>query len=527
MKETSIFRKVLRSNLRIMLIPIILIMLIIASYMSIKYRNDLINETRTDMYDYIENVNIEVEKAVSISENIARFPLIFKGLNADYKSYYDVFVFLDETKDFLDNITYAFGESSLMICFANDDLFEGKYFISAKNVANYDEIFNHFKISKKNLIWDYTIHINNKGQQYFEFYEYMPINYGSFIIGRVYLPKHKDGIKDSIQVVKSGEDYPGVRTDIRERINVYFDVVSEVDYGQIFRRYIQIALSMLITTTLLVILLFYTTRKTTDRVTGDIDKFIKQLDVENIAKGNLDLEVRSGEATELSIIKETISGLLGQIKKITDSNHKTELEKKTLEFELLQSQIDPHTMYNSLSAIRLSAFKRKDDELVEFVDNMVSYYRKVLNKGKTLCTLSDELDMIKKYVTINEMSHYKKYNLSIDCDKGLMNAEILHLLLQPFVENAIIHGLVGSKSDCKINIRCIEDNGYLEIKITDNGRGMNKETLKNINNLDMFESGYGVKNAYMRLKLYYGDRSSVHFESVQNEGTTVTIKFSL
>lgn len=521
MKDVSIFKKVLMSNIKIVMIPIIIIMFLVGYIICGSVKNGIVNEAKNVVYNYGESIDAEIEKVVSVCENTARYPLIFNGLNSKFEDYYSAFMFLDEAKIFLDNLTYELGNSNITICFKNDTLFEGKYFSSHTSIKEYDKIYNEFTSLNTNVIWDEEIFIDEYGKKYFIFYEHMPLNSGCFIKGQVYLPP----TPERVSVVTADENLG--HTDISTNINPYFDIVGNIDYSLIYIRYFQIYTFLLLLTILIVVVLFYTTQKTTNRVTRDINEFIGHLDAKNIVNGDIDLEVKSGETTELSIIKGTISQLLEQISEITTQNHKTELEKKTLEFELLQSQIDPHTMYNSLSAIRLGAFKRHDDEMVDFVDTMTSYYRKVLNKGKNICSLSEELDLVSKYVKINELSHYKKYNLQIEAPDELMQANILHLILQPFAENAIKHGLGGSKSDCFIKVRCFDDNGIMNIIISDNGRGIDQETLNKLNNLENTEVGYGVRNAFMRLKLYYGNNSSVTFRSERNKGTEVTLKYPI
>lgn len=521
MKDISIFKKVLMGNIKIVMIPIIIIMFLVGYIICGSIKNEIVNEAKSVVYSYVESVNSEIEKVVSVCENTARYPLIFNGLNAEYTDHYSALIFLDEAKIFLDNLTYELGNSDITICFKNDTLYEGKYFSSHTSIKDYDQIYAEFDGTGTNVLWDDEIFIDEYGKKYFVFYEHMPLNNGCFIKGQVYLPQAPERVS-----VVQAVDKPN-HADITANINPYFDVMGNINYSLIYSRYFQIYSLLLFLTILIVVVLFFTTQKTTNRVTRDINEFIGHLDAENIANGNLDLEVKSGEATELSIIKGTISQLLEQINEMTNQKHNTELEKKTLEFELLQSQIDPHTMYNSLSAIRLGAFKRHDDEMVDFVDTMTSYYRKVLNKGKNICPLSEELDLVSKYIKINELSHYKKYNLEIDAPDELMNADILHLLLQPFAENAIKHGLGGSKTDCIIKIKCFDDNGIMNISISDNGRGMDNDTLEMLNNLENNEIGYGVRNAFMRLKLFYGDKSTVTFRSERGKGTEVTLRYPI
>ena len=138
--------------------------------------------------------------------------------------------------------------------------------------------------------------------EYFQFYQGMPLNSGCFIIGKVYIPEPEE----DICVVRSGSEHSGTRVSI----NSYFDAVGTISHGRFLSINIQVYSVLVIITALILLLLYYTTQKTTDKVTRDINGFIGRLNASSIANEDLDLEIKSGEATELSIIKETISRLL-------------------------------------------------------------------------------------------------------------------------------------------------------------------------------------------------------------------------
>jgi two-component system sensor histidine kinase YesM len=196
-----------------------------------------------------------------------------------------------------------------------------------------------------------------------------------------------------------------------------------------------------------------------------------------------------------------------------------------MEFSLLQKQLDPHTLYNSLSAIKYNAFIRKDADTIDIVNNMTDYYRSVLNKGNDFINLRDELVAMEKYVAINEVSRDIKYTLETSMSKELYDCTIIHFLLLPFVENSIIHGFDGTEDECRIKIDCKKVADFIVIKISDNGFGMTKEQVSKLNNLENYDESYGIKNSYRRMKLIYGDDSQILYESELNKGTTVTLKF--
>ena len=256
----------------------------------------------------------------------------------------------------------------------------------------------------------------------------------------------------------------------------------------------------------------------TSKTSYDIIEFIDKLDADEILDSGMNLMVTQTEAKELAIIKKTILNLCDNIKNI-------ENKKKNVEIELVQSKINPHTMYNSLSAIRLKAFETKQQEIINIVDTMAEYYRMVLNRGQNITLLCDEIAMLEKYVAVNELSNYIKYGFKVELPAEIRNCRIPHLILLPFIENAVNHGLPGMTSGGKISVSCKRDGEFLEIIITDNGVGIKPEMLEKLHDLENYDLGYGIKNVYQRLNLIYGSESTIEFESAYREGTRVTVRF--
>lgn len=194
--------------------------------------------------------------------------------------------------------------------------------------------------------------------------------------------------------------------------------------------------------------------------------------------------------------------------------------------DLLRSQLDPHTLYNSLAVMRLHACMNNDTETPVLIDTLVDYYRDILNKNRgTISTLSKELSVIKKFIKISSISHEQPFILKTDISPDASRAECLPMLLHPFIENAIIHGLSGLTRECIIEIRAWVSDSMLTIQIKDNGRGIAPNTLKNINEFDNNKKGYGIFNSYKRLKIAYGDKCHLSIKSIQNEYTAVEISF--
>jgi two-component system sensor histidine kinase YesM len=148
----------------------------------------------------------------------------------------------------------------------------------------------------------------------------------------------------------------------------------------------------------------------------------------------------------------------------------------------------------------------------------------ILSKGKDSITLAEELELIKKYVFLAEISHSKHYELSIDADPCMNDIIIPHMLLQPFVENSIIHGLSGSRESCRILIKARFEDDFAVFTVFDNGYGMNSEMLANMNSLSKNSTSYGIKNTHERMQLKYGQAFSISYKSEFDHFTEATIK---
>lgn len=522
MKNNSIFRKILFSNVIVMVIPLVLSMSLLCYNICTRYKKEVIENRKKILSEYTQDLKTDIKNSVQRSKYILEYHYLIDNLSADFTTTSGLLEFDNNVKMYLDNIT---NDSGLVrIYTSNDALFEGKYILKLHRLKDYEKLQNRFKDENTDIIWSEELYTDERGNQHFWFYREMKLNPGNILACSVSVPASKQ--QHNILIENSGKMFDDKRYISEQLINSY-KAVMEIEYGEIYKKYMETILLFLAVSIIIIAALIYIAYSSTTKITSNIDSFITSLSEKDIVETDIDLYVDSNDAKELQIIKNTIRTLVTKIKDATETQYKSELEKRNLELKLLQSQIDPHTLYNSFSAIKLNAFLRNDESTINLIDNMVDYYRAVLSKGEDFVTIGAEVEMIKKYIQINELSHDKQYRLILNIEEPLYNYKILHLLLQPFVENSIIHGLVGSRQNCQIIISCECKDGYMFISIEDNGYGINPSTLEKLNNLDEYDGSYGIKNAYLRLKLIYGEDSNIFYESKLNEGTKATIKFRL
>lgn len=205
-----------------------------------------------------------------------------------------------------------------------------------------------------------------------------------------------------------------------------------------------------------------------------------------------------------------------------------QLDKKIVESELLQSQFNPHFLYNTLSAVRWSVISHGDDHTGRILDQLVAFYRATLSSGKPIITLGKEVEMIKNYIDIHRYTSDDAYDFEVEMEPGVEKLFCLKLLLQPFVENAIKHGLGECDRAGTIRVTVRREDGDVVFRVEDNGLGMPPELVRVLNRMNdeaatSALTGYGIFNVIRRIKLFYGEPYGVRYESVENVCTRVTI----
>ncbi|MDE6608784.1 MAG: sensor histidine kinase [Lachnospiraceae bacterium] len=210
-------------------------------------------------------------------------------------------------------------------------------------------------------------------------------------------------------------------------------------------------------------------------------------------------------------------------------------EQQVMEFKMLASQINPHFLYNTLESIRMKAFTAGDREVATAIKLLGKSMRYVLeNTGTVFTTLDKELDYIETYITIQKLRFGDRVNYSLQVQEKLELGEyrILPLLLQPIVENAILHGLEDKEGSGQISVCVSADEENLHIIIRDNGKGMTEEELEKVRKKLQVENpelkaSIGLYNINERIKLCYGKEHGIRIESVLSKGTDIFIDLPL
>lgn len=263
---------------------------------------------------------------------------------------------------------------------------------------------------------------------------------------------------------------------------------------------------------------------------------IKELNglMKRVELGDLDLQFDEKEfKDEFGQLGHSFNHMIKEIKELIDMVYKEQRSKRKAEIKILQAQIKPHFLYNTLDTIGWMAEDYGAKDIIEVVGALTKVFRIGLNKGREVIKVSEEIEHINSYMIIQKVRYEDKLDYDINYDENLKNVPMLKLTTQPIVENAIYHGIKQKrgKGNISINFNNIDDN--LVIKISDNGAGMDEEKLREINSMLESDnirsvtsesgSGYGIYNVNSRIKLTYGNQYGLKYFSKINNGTMVEI----
>ncbi|KIL42482.1 hypothetical protein SD70_00875 [Gordoniibacillus kamchatkensis] len=252
--------------------------------------------------------------------------------------------------------------------------------------------------------------------------------------------------------------------------------------------------------------------------------------VRSIAKvetGNFKLEANTGIADELGILEQRFRDMVEQLDMMINQEYRNRLELSTARLKMLQSQINPHFLYNTLQSIGTLALSHGVREIKDKISELGDIFRYSMNHNTEVVGLRMELRHIENYLSLQGGRFANKLSYTISCPEELLDFPVPKMMLQPIVENSIIHGIEKGHGSGTVHIR-IEKDENLHIRIMDNGKGMGGEAIKRLKQgyADYrlkSDAGIGLLNVLHRLQLYYGPEFDWEIESVPYESTIVAL----
>ena len=269
----------------------------------------------------------------------------------------------------------------------------------------------------------------------------------------------------------------------------------------------------------------------TNAVRKPIDRLVNH--VGRIAKGDFSQEESLESQDEIGLIGKAVNSMSSQIEQLMDKRLEDEKEKSSLEIRMLQAQINPHFLYNTLDSIKWIAVIQKNSGIVKAVTALSKLLKNMAKGVDERVTLREELDFVRDYVTIEKLKYVEMFDLEVDIgEEMLYDARIVKLTLQPLVENAIFSGIEPGGKNGTIRIHAYEKDKCLCIDVRDDGIGIPEEKIPELlNHSEKLKgdqmSSIGMPNVDRRLKLIYGEEYGLSVESQVGEYTQITVRIPL
>ncbi|WP_270168184.1 cache domain-containing sensor histidine kinase [Paenibacillus sp. SYP-B4298] len=220
---------------------------------------------------------------------------------------------------------------------------------------------------------------------------------------------------------------------------------------------------------------------------------------------------------EVGVIGETFRRIAYENDELTAKLIQSQLKEREAELRALQSQIKPHFLYNTLDSMYWMAILQHNEQVAQMAESLSESFKLSLNKGKETILVYNELKHIEHYLRIQNIRYNGRFRYIEQVEESILGMEMLKLLLQPLVENAIYHGLEPKLGEGTIRLTGVREGGWLLFTVEDDGIG--------IDDMERIGQGFGLGNVKERLKLYYGEDSSLEVWSRPGEGTRVVLRF--
>lgn len=245
---------------------------------------------------------------------------------------------------------------------------------------------------------------------------------------------------------------------------------------------------------------------------------------EKIASGDLDNPVFTTDADEVGIVTNSIGKMTVQLNDMINQVYKIELEKKVSEIAALQAQINPHFLYNCLSTIKWKALQNEENDIADIAGLIAKFYRTSLNNGHQITTVNNEIENIKSYIEIQKKMREESFEIEYRIDEDGQECQMPNFLLQPVIENAIMHGInyLNEDEEGKLIFEFFKKDGNLVFKIYNNGPLIETKEIEKI--MKKEGTGYGIRNIVERIELYYGKGYGIDVEIIDDIYTCFIIR---
>jgi len=270
---------------------------------------------------------------------------------------------------------------------------------------------------------------------------------------------------------------------------------------------------------------------TARKIAGGISKPIQKLEniMLEVENGYLDVDINIDTDTEeIKNLSHSFKAMLAEIKVLITKIEVNQKKLRKNELQILQAQINPHFLYNSLDTIIWLGEKEEHEKVVDMTSCLAKYFRLSLSKGREVIDIYTEIQHVRHYLLIQKIRYEKKLSFSIDIDPEIYDYMVIKIILQPLVENALYHGIKDQKYGGHIQIRGYKEDQDIILVVEDNGKGMTKEQIDKILTgyipSSITAGGVAVKNVHQRLQIYFGEAYGLEYQSKVGKWTKVFVR---
>lgn len=327
------------------------------------------------------------------------------------------------------------------------------------------------------------------------------------------------------------ETFQGQRRQVAVKTVGYtgWKLVGVVPAENLWSNYGQLVLFFLFIVLFSVFLLVFVNLRLSEWITAPVKKLDRA--VKELEAGEQQVDFDVGGPYEVEHLSHSVRSMVSTMRHLMDDIVRQEEEKRRSELDVLQSQINPHFLYNTLDSVVWMTENGRTDEATVMLTALARFFRISLSRGSNIIPIADELEHARHYLTIQKMRYKNKFTATIETRDGVEKLYTIKLIVQPILENAIYHGMAYADGDGEITILARRDGDDVIIDVTDNGPGMPGEVVERL--LDPKEqgaapskggSGIGFRNVHQRIRLTFGEPYGLTIYSEPDAGTTVRIR---
>jgi len=332
------------------------------------------------------------------------------------------------------------------------------------------------------------------------------------------------------EIFRKGEGFSRLKIEGKDMLVTYYcsplynlAFIGMVPFAELMRETISIrnvlSLVALVVSIFAVVIFF----RIAEGITNPINSIIERM--KKVENGDMNVVVDIQRNDEIGLLGKNFNNMIKRLKYLIEEVYNAQIKNKEAELRALQAQINPHFLYNTLDVIYWTSRIEKAEKTGSLVTALAKLFRLGLNNGNEITTIAKEVEYLNYYLAIQKVRYEKEPNIIINVDPSIFEYKTIKLILQPIVENALIHGIADLGEDGAIEVTGRELDGDIVFTVCDNGAGMSDAKIASIflNDTDT-EKGYGIKNVHERIKLFFGEKYGLSITSQEGSGTKVEIR---